>query len=214
MTEISILKLPEDVDRWDLVTKFLRFRKDIFIDEMGWPLYHLDAMEFEQYDGWSTVYIIAHESGEVKGGARLLRTDARLGTGKYVYSYMIRDAWRSYLDGLPTNLCRSEPPVDPAVWELTRLTAGHNLGLARDILNAANDYLQSRGARTCLFLGPPAFMRMAKGMGYKPESLGEVTGNKDGKFLAFQCGVIDRQSVATPPAGLNGRAGNEMRLAH
>jgi acyl homoserine lactone synthase len=209
---ISILKFPEDVERWDLVTKFLRFRKDVFIDEMGWPLYHLDAMEFEQYDGWSTVYIIAHEAGQVRGGARLLRTDTRFGSGKYVYSYMIRDAWRSYLDGLPTDLCRSEPPVDPAIWELTRLTVGHNPGLARDILNAANDFLRTQDATTCLFLGPPAFMRMAKSMGYAPEPLGAVTGNKDGRFLAFQCAVIDRETAVPPVPAHSRREPGERRV--
>lgn len=190
--EITVLRLPRDVARWNLVASFLRLRKEVFIDAMRWSLFESEAMEFEQYDALGTAYVIAHEGEEVRGGARLLRSDNRHGNGRYVYSYMIRDAWRGMLPGLPEALCEKEPPVAADVWELTRLATGRDPGLARDILDAANDWLRTQGARKCLFLGPPAFMRMAKSMGYDPRPMGRVAGNSDGRFLAFSCDVVDR----------------------
>jgi acyl homoserine lactone synthase len=123
------------------------------------------------------------------GGARLIRTDWRFGSGKMVYSYMIRDAYLEHLPGLPADVCADEPPVDPETWELTRLTAIVP-GVAEQILTAANEFLKGIDAKRCLFLGPPAFMRMARGMGYAPKPMGRITGNQDGRFLAFSCAVV------------------------
>lgn len=187
---VTVLRLPQDVNKWALVQCFLKLRKSVFIDQMGWKLHAWDAMEYEQYDTPRAVYLIAHREDEVVGGARLLPTDHRMGTGRIVYTYMIRDAWLENLPGLPADLCEAEPPVDPLVWELTRLTALAEPGIGAAILTTANEFLRSEGARTCLFLGPPGFMRMARSMGYEPKPLGKITGNHDGRFLAFSCAVI------------------------
>lgn len=187
--EISILRFPRDADRWHLVTAFFELRKSVFVDRMHWDLYHRSAMEFEQYDHFGAVYVIAHRGLEVLGGARLIRTDWRFGSGRVVYTYMIRDAYLEHLPGLPSDLCDDEPPVDAEVWELTRLTAMQT-GVAEMVLTGANDFLRGLDAKRCLFLGPPAFMRMAQRMGYAPEPMGAITGNRDGRFLAFSCAVM------------------------
>ena len=187
--EVSVLQFPKDGPRWNLVAKFLELRKTVFVDQMNWDLYHRAAMEFEQYDYFGAVYIVAHQGARVVGGARLIRTDWKFGSGKMVYSYMIRDAYLAHLPGLPANVCADEPPVDPETWELTRLTATVP-GVAEQILSAANEYLKGIDAKRCLFLGPPAFMRMARGMGYEPKPMGRITGNQDGRFLAFSCAVV------------------------
>lgn len=187
---ISVLKFPADIAQWHLVKNFLHLRKEVFVDKMDWPLFHADAMEFEQYDTLTSVYVIAHEGDKVIGGARLVRTDQYQSVGKVVYSYMIRDAYLENLPGLPPEICTNAPPVDPKVWELTRFTSLDSLHVGQDILVRCNDFLREEGASECLFLGPPAFMRMARAMGYNPKPLGKVTGNKDGRFLAFSCNVI------------------------
>lgn len=188
--DVSIIRMPEGLSKWYLVTQYLRLRKDIFIDRMSWPLHHVDAMEFEQYDNAHAVYVIAHEGACVLGGARLVRTDKTFGSGTVIYSYMIRDAWRKLLPGLPSELCDAEPPADPKVWELTRFASDNSARVGAAILTATNDFLKAEGATTCLFLGPPAFMRMAKRMSFSPKPLGNITGNADGQFLAFACDVI------------------------
>lgn len=190
MTDVSIVRMPSDLGRYDLVVSFLKLRKAIFIDRMAWPLYHYETIEFEQYDTFQAVYIIAHDGPEILGGARLIRTDQTIGNGRVRYSYMIRDAYEGILPGMPRELCFSAPPTSPDIWELTRLATVPNTDVATHILHAANAFLYGEGARRCLFLGPPAFLRMAKGMGYAPERMGPIVRNDDGAFLAFCCDVI------------------------
>lgn len=193
---ISVVELPAAVHDMDLVMDFMRFRKRVFVDRMEWPLIHSEGVEFEQYDTLNTCYILAHEGRSVIGGARVKPTSATNGRGVAVYSYMIRDAYLGLLPGMPTELCNEEPPVDPDVWELTRFVAQEKpVGVAEAILKASNEYLYNQNAKTCLFLGPPAFMRMAKRLGWTPVPLGPIVGNKDGRFLAFGCDVVPPEQL-------------------
>ena len=188
--EVSILRLPDGAPRYNLVRDFLILRKKVFIDEMHWDLHASpESMEYEQYDRFDAVYVVAHRGNEVIGGARLLRTDRAIGTGSIRYSYMIRDAYLGHLPGLPHDICADNPPVTKTAWELTRL-AVRSARAGAAILNTANDFLKTQAADTCLFLGPPSFMRMARGMGYAARPMGKITGNGDGRFLAFSCGVV------------------------
>ena len=175
-----------------VINEFLRLRKEVFIDKMDWDLNFQDQIEYEQYDMITTTYVIAHENNRVLGGARLIRTDTVLPTayGKTHYSYMIRDAYQGLLPGLPRDLCFDEPPVSDKVWELTRFVSVDGARVGKAVLDNVNRYLKKRGAESCLFLGPPAFMRMSKAMGYQPEPLGKVVGNDSGRFLAFSCDVL------------------------
>ncbi len=176
-------------DHWDLVTAFLKLRRAVFIEKMEWPLYQAEDMEFEQYDRVDTVYVIAHIGNRVVGGARLLRTDHIGGAGKVRYSYMIRDAYLGLLDGLPAAICDTDPPFSANVWELTRLISDETAGVAELVLEATNDFLVEQKATRCLFLGPPAFMRMARSMAFQPNAMGKIQSNPDGRFLAFECPV-------------------------
>ncbi|MBC9247091.1 hypothetical protein H4P12_10245 [Paracoccus sp. 11-3] len=200
---VEVVVLPRDMHRFDLITSFLRFRKQIFVDRMAWPLHHAEGIEFEQYDTFDTAYVVAHHDGEIVGGARLKRTDKEYGNGAIVYSYMIRDAHLGLLPGMPHNLCTDTPPVDAKSWELTRFAAQPVPGLAERILEAANAYLFTLGADQCLFLGPPAFLRMATKLGWQPEPMGDIVKNDDGRFLAFSCAVLapeSRHGVTVFPA--------------
>lgn len=192
--QVTALRPPESFVRMPLITSFMVLRREVFIDEMHWDLGRFalpgsDPIEFEQYDTMDTVYLIAHRDDDVLGGARLLRTDREVGTGRLRYSYMIRDAYLGHLPGLPSDICADDPPVTPRVWELTRLVA-RSARVGQAVLNGANDFLKSQGADTCLFLGHLSFMRMARSMGYAPQPMGAVTGNGSGQFVAFSCGVI------------------------
>jgi acyl homoserine lactone synthase len=188
--EVSVLRIPEGLDRWNLVADFLRLRKEVFINRLAWPLYARDGLEFEQYDTVHAVYVVAHCGDAVFGGARLLPTIHRVGQGKYTYSYMIRDACRNILPGLPQDLCDQPPPVEAQTWELTRLATLGDTRVGGEVLLAANQFLRSIGASRCLFLASPTFMRMAKRLGFTPEALGGVKANAEGSFLAFSCHVI------------------------
>jgi acyl homoserine lactone synthase len=124
MLEYAILRMSHGVEKWDLVARFLKLRKQIFIEKMSWAIPSFQDIEFEQYDRHESVYVIAHVSGEVVGGARLMRTDqSQHGSGSIKYSYMIRDAWRGLLDELPRDMCDMEPPRHSQIWELTRFVS-------------------------------------------------------------------------------------------
>lgn len=189
--DVAIIDLPRNLQMVPLVEAFMRFRKEVFVDRMEWPLVHAEGIEFEQYDTFNTTYIIAHHDDQILGGARLKRTDSTLGSGTVVYSYMIRDAHLGLLPNMPPQLCESNPPVDSNVWELTRFVAVEKpVGVAEAVLRKANAFLYEKRAEACLFLGPPAFLRMAKRLGWTAEPLGPIVGNADGRFLAFRCAVI------------------------
>lgn len=210
--KVSALKFPTAVSDWDLVPKFLQYRKEVFVDRKEWALQVAEGNEFEQYDTFDTAYVIAHVNREVVGGARLKRTDTTMGQGKIVYSYMIRDACRGLLPGMPTDLCYDVPPVDPAAWELTRFAA-QAPGVGDAILRRVNEFLFQQGAARCLALGSPAFMRMAARAGWPVSKLGPLSGNHDGQFLAFECSVMNPAHVAAqslrlqqqPAQGMSGR---------
>lgn len=176
-----------------VINGFLELRREVFINKMDWQLFSHAQIEYEQYDAITTTYVIAHEGGQVVGGARLIRTDNRLPTAydaRTHYSYMIRDAYLGLLPGLPTDICDVEPPVSNSVWELTRFISMDGVRIGAEVLTKVNTFLGAQNAKSCLFLGPPAFMRMSKSMGYKPKPLGKIVGNTSGRFLAFSCDVI------------------------
>ncbi|WP_428925331.1 acyl-homoserine-lactone synthase [Marinibacterium sp. SX1] len=104
-------------DHGNLLVKYLRARKETFIDRLHWDLPNTDGMEFDQYDTPQCRWIIVHEYGEIMGGVRLLPTTAGCG----IYSYMLRDAQRGLLDSIPSDVLFLDAPVLPLVWEASRL---------------------------------------------------------------------------------------------
>lgn len=188
-----IIRYPGGLPHWHLVADYLKLRKQVFVDRLEWPLFHAEDLEFEQYDSFDTTYIVATDLGRVVGGARLRRTDQRSGGGQLRYSYMIRDACLGLLPGLPVDLCDSMPPLDESVWELTRMVVDGQSSITRIILETANDFLDAQGASSVMFLGSPAFLRMARSWQWPAMRLGPVTGNRDGRFQVIKCPVRHAQ---------------------
>ncbi|MHA6268358.1 acyl-homoserine-lactone synthase [Aliiroseovarius sp. CAU 1755] len=176
-----------------LISQFLDLRKRVFALNKGWKVWISGQTDLDQYDRPDTVYIIAVAKGTnvVVGGARLVCTNSEAGAADHgLFSYMIRDACRGLLDGLPIDLCTEIPPVDRGTWELTRLVTDGTAGAGAAVLRAANAYLAKQEAERCLFLGPVGFQKMARSMGYAPTKIGPICGNRDGRFQAFACPVL------------------------
>ena len=188
--DLHVIELPRDIRKSNIVQKFLSLREEIFVSKMGWHLNVFQGIEYEQYDRLNnTVYIILLENDQVVGGARLARCDWTSGQGTVQYSYMIRDAHEGLID-LPHNICFKAPPTDANTWELTRLISNSKKPhITRILMAEANNFIMSKQGTSCLFLGPPAFMKMAQRFGYEPEAIGPIVSNEDGKFLAFKCSV-------------------------
>lgn len=185
----EVITCPEGLSRWNLVNDYFMLRKQVFVDRLEWPLFHADDLEFEQYDTFDTVYVVATLNDVVMGGARLRRTDQVTGTGNLSYSYMIRDATLGILPGLPKGLCHELPPKARDTWEITRMVVNGPREAFALILATANDYLRTQGANSVLFLGSPAFQRMADTWSWPVKALGPVVGNADGRFQVFECPV-------------------------
>jgi len=101
----------------DLLVNFMEARKQVFIDELQWHVPHAEGMEFDQYDTPLARWVAVHEGEHVLGGVRLTPTTAEVG----IYSYMLRDAQKGLLDDIPKDILFLEAPVDPSVWEASRL---------------------------------------------------------------------------------------------
>ena len=178
---------------YELFHQYLKLRQDVFTVQKKWRVWLSAQNDLDQYDQHDTCYVLAYErkTMNVVGGARLLRTDRG---GQHPlpgrFTYMIRDAQRGLLDGLPTVLCDDVPACRADTWELTRLVTNGSIGVGKEVLRASNAFLASRNAKRCMFLGPPAFMKMARSMGYNPVPMGKIAGNKDGRFVVFSTEVI------------------------
>jgi acyl homoserine lactone synthase len=192
--EYSVLKFAENSNRWNLVVDFLKLRREQFLEDLGWDLYAVDRMEFEQYDTFSATYILCHVGDVVYGGVRILSTGCSP-TVSNVYTYMINDAHQGLLSNIPKNICHDAPPIDDDIYEVSRFVVrkGHNVG--DQIIDIGIRYLESINAKSALFLGWPAFMRYAKRRGYNCQVLGDViTGEDKRKYLAFSVDFPDYDS--------------------
>lgn len=194
---VDVLEFPRDVKKWNLVAEFYQFRRAMFVERLGWKLQQFERMEWEQYDGFATIYPVAHRDGHILGGGRLRRTDQTTG----IYSYMIRDAVLDLLPGLPNELLYEAAPMDNKTWELTRFATTGEAGVAECLLYEINKYLYEQNAASCLCLGTPAFLRMARRCSWHVEQMGPICGNQDGRFVVFKCSVVAPDSLLPGTVG-------------
>lgn len=191
--EISIISMPHGISRWNLVTSFMKLRKEVFIQRKQWSLISHEEVEFEQYDTLAhATYVVAHVDDQVIAGCRLIRCDLRTGfsDGGFDYTYMINDAFNGLID-LPRGICDVAPPTTDDHWELTRLGAkkGNRKAVLR-VMRAAYQFLASSGAVGCLCLASPAIQRIAHISGFDTKALGPICGAEDeDKFLAFEIAI-------------------------
>ena len=100
-----------------LFVNLLKARRESFIVKNQWVLPEAEGLEYDQYDNPSSRWIAVHQGDKVLAGVRLTPTTARCG----MYSYMIRDAQLNLLSSIPSNLLDFEAPVDPEIWEASRI---------------------------------------------------------------------------------------------
>lgn len=88
------------------------YRREVFINRLGWELNTISGMELDEFDGPDAVYVCSHDDdGNVNGVARLLPT-----TAPYLMEKVFPELWGG-----------KQPPRDPRIWELSRFAAAsHN----------------------------------------------------------------------------------------
>ncbi|TCL10203.1 N-acyl-L-homoserine lactone synthetase [Shimia isoporae] len=105
----------------ELMVNLLKARKQSFIVQNNWDLPEAEGMEYDQYDTPASRWIAVHEDDKILAGIRLTPTTAKCG----MYTYMIRDAQKGMLESIPSDLLDFEAPVDPDVWESSRVFVSH-----------------------------------------------------------------------------------------
>ena len=145
----------------DLFVSLLKARKKTFIDRLHWSLPEAEGMEFDQYDTPLSRWIVVHEFGEILAGIRLTPTTARCG----VYSYMLRDAQKGMLESIPTDVLFIEAPVNPRIWEASRLfvsnevPAHRRLAIQATLMGQLSESARSYGATHVIGIVPAVWSR-------------------------------------------------------
>lgn len=152
-----------------LFTELGKYRRDIFIERLGWKLDSTNDLELDQFDRDDTIYVVARdEHNGVAGCARLLPTTK---------PYLLGEIFPELLNGL-------RPPSSEDVWELSRFAATGSLGrgacahpqqpskLALEILNVAADYARRQGARRLITVSPIGMERLLQKTGFHTHRAG------------------------------------------
>jgi acyl homoserine lactone synthase len=160
----------------ELFVNLLKARRKSFIVRHNWDLPEAEGMEFDQYDTPASRWIAVHEGEQVLAGIRLTPTTARVG----MYTYMIRDAQRGMLEGIPSDLLYFEAPVDPKIWESSRVfvspevPANLRTKVHTDLMCEMIRVAQELGATKILGLVPAVWSRWIGRLGLHAEPAGPV----------------------------------------
>lgn len=159
-----------------LFANVFRARHAVFIQQAGWDLPQADGMEFDQYDTPATRWVCVHADETVLAGVRITPTTHRCG----IYSYMIRDAQNGLLQTIPRDLLNFEAPVDPRIWESSRVFVTESVCAAdrtrvqallmHELVQAA----RAVDAHTLLGIIPEHSPRLARRLGLPCETVGPV----------------------------------------
>lgn len=194
----SVLSVTTQHHYGELYVEFLKARKQVFIDTKHWDLPNVDGMEFDQYDTPQSRSVVVHEFGQVLAGIRLLPTTARCGC----YSYMLRDAQRGLLSGIPPHVLYEKAPVADHIWEATRLFVSPDVEADRRIfvqtllLSEMARAAVAEGATHVIGIVPAVFKRWMARLGMGALPLGpklEIDGDKT------QAAVMHVAAVAGAP---------------
>jgi N-acyl-L-homoserine lactone synthetase len=189
----------------ELYTEFLRARKRVFIDAKEWDLPRTEGMEFDQYDTPLARSVVIHEFGEILAGIRLVPTTARCGC----YTYMLRDAQRGLLDGIPPHVLYEDAPVAPHIWEATRLFLSPDLPAKRralvqtGLLTEMSRTAVAEGATHVIGIVPAVFKRWMARLGMSALPIGpsmEIDGDRTQAAMMHVANYVMSEESKKPRA--------------
>ena len=172
----------------DLFEQYCRLRKRIFIDELEWDMPDQDGLEIDQYDQETAEYVIAMKNGECVGGCRMHPTTSRFRKEGQTYTYMLRDAVDGKLKDFPRNVTFYSP-VEPKIWELTRVISDKNPVGFRDLMWQVRMNLITRGVTDTLFITRPAIKKICTMWGYKIDVTGPELAFGKMRAVAVKCNI-------------------------
>jgi len=160
-----------------LLTEMHRQRKEVFIDQLRWPLEHSAGLEIDAYDSAEAIYLIEAEtqSAKISASARLLPTT------------------RPHLLGdLFADLCAAPPPRGPDVWEATRFCPAPETPSGQErramlgrIIAAIMETALLFGIQRVTYVADAALAPMARAAGWSAEALGPPKGRGRARLQAF-----------------------------
>jgi acyl homoserine lactone synthase len=161
----------------ELFANMMRARRERFIEHRKWNLPQAMGMEYDQYDTPASRWVVVHDdAGRVMAGNRLTPTTAECG----MYSYMIRDAQRGLLDTIPGHLLYEDAPVDPNVWESSRLFVAQDVPSSirrrvhTQLIAELGASAREVGATHCLTLLAATWPRWCDRVGVRMKAMGPV----------------------------------------
>lgn len=174
-----------------LFEKMGRYRREVFINQLGWRLNVINGMELDEFDSPDAVYVCSHdEGGQVSGVARLLPT-----TAPYLMEKIFPKLWGG-----------KHIPRDQKIWELSRFaaalpnpirnvvhqTSGHH---ASELLRNVTRIGSMLGAQTLVTVSPVGMERLLRLNGFRAMRAGVPTIDHSGLIIALQ---IDCRKIFLP----------------
>lgn len=163
------------------------YRREVFINQLGWELNTVNGMELDEFDGPDAVYVCSHDDdGQVSGVARLLPT-----TAPYLMEKVFPELWGE-----------SQLPNDPKIWELSRFAAAaqypsgsiehqasaqHASELLRNVMWAGS----MLGAQKLVTVSPVGMERLLRLNGFRAKRAGVPMMNLGLPIVSLQINCID-----------------------
>jgi acyl homoserine lactone synthase len=171
-----------------------QYRREVFINRLGWELNIINGMELDEFDGPDAVYVCSQDDeGNVNGVARLLPT-----TGPYLMEKVFPQLWGG-----------NKLPHDPQIWELSRFamvdtakTAGvlpHQASAATasallcQVIHAAN----ANGANSLITVSPVGVERLLRVNRFNVQRAGTPSLHHNHILTALKLNLTGRFSAAT-----------------
>lgn len=174
--EVTTLSFENLHNHGQLFANMFRARHRTFIQHNKWDLPQANGMEFDQYDTPASRWVAVHKHGEVLAGVRLTPTTHKCG----IYSYMIRDAQMGLLETIPMDLLSYQAPVDPYIWESSRVfvseavPAAERLRVQMQLISEMVISARTLGATSLLGIIPEHSPRLARRVGLDCVPVGPV----------------------------------------
>lgn len=173
-----------------------RYRHRVFVQSLQWDMSNQPEIELDEFDIGEAHHLVAYESGEIVGYARLLPTTR---------PYLLATHFNNLLDG-------ATPPCCPFVWELSRFTASGGAGrtsawdkerqtvVAKRLLLKAALFSLTRGGSEIIFCTSTAIERLAVRWGVDISRLGRPQATRCGHLLAARiaCSRKTLDALKTP----------------
>lgn len=170
----------------DHVDALLRFRKEFFVDQLGWDLQVTAGREVDQFDTEAAYYCSLFSGEQIVGGFRAIRTD---------FPYLAREVF--------PHLARTHPfPQRRDAWEISRF--GVLPGLNRTKLAKINYALMFRfaylrGASALIAVADLAHERVLTAFGIRsarygpPQELPCRAGSEPIRIVAGEIRIADQR---------------------